>query len=196
MEKNVDEAARARNAARGALVAEREARREGLAAMREGAALVPGGKLARRMAPVLLDEKRLADWVGEHGGDEGFLRWLCGQVAARVSVTALCGWYAVNEGALGAWLAEVPERLAMYRRAQAWAAEGLVDQALDEAWDDGVDVVRSKLRVQTNLQVAGKYNRAMYGEEKQTGVTVAPVINFVMGGGEPLPVAVQVLEPV
>lgn len=184
MEKNVDEAARVRNAARGALVAEKEARREAMLAARE---LNPGGKLARRLAPVIIEQDVFDDWRREKGGlvdtEVEFLRWLCAQVASGVTARVLCGYYGVVEGLLGAWLTEVPDRLAQYRRAQNWAAEGLVDEALEEAWDDGPDVVRSKLRVTTNMQVAGKYNRAMYGEEKQQGVGGAPVINFVMGEG-------------
>ena len=185
MEKNVDDSARARNAARGALIAEREARREGMEVARD---LNPAGKLARRLSPVLLDAERFEDWLSDKGGlgddrDALFLRWLCAQVASGVTSRVLCGHYMVAEGLLGAWLVEDPDRLAQYRRAQSWAAEGLVDEALEEAWSDGPDVVRSKLRVGTNMQVAGKYNRAVYGEEKQTGNGSTPVINFVMGDG-------------
>ena len=120
--------------------------------------------------------------VAKAANVEGFLRWFCGQVSSGVSATVLCRDYGQEMGLLGAFLSEEPERLAQYRRAKTWAAEGLVDEALEEAWDDGPDVVRSGLRVKTNMQVAGKYNRAEYGEERQQGAPGVPVINFVMVG--------------
>ena len=194
MEKNVDDSARERNAARGAMIAEREARRASMAVVAG-----VGGKLSRRVSAVLLDQEMFDGWVVEKGGVwdwewklprdmvvakaanvEGFMTWLCGQISSGVSASVLCRDYGQEMGLLGAFLSEVPERLAQYRRAKTWGAEVLVDEALSEAWDDGPDVVRSGLRVKTNMQVAGKYNRPEYGEEKQVGAPGVPVINFVM----------------
>ena len=39
------------------------------------------------------------------------------------------------------------------------------------------------MRFDASFKVAGKLNRAKWGEEKQVGGVVAPVINFVMGDG-------------
>ena len=176
MERNADEAARLRNEARGAMVAERAARREAMSVVSEGR-----GRLARRVSSVLLDTQIFEDWVEEKGGAEEFMRWFCAQVAAGVTARILCDHYMQDEGLLGGFLAEKPERMEQYYRAQEWAAQGLVDEAYEEAWDDGPDVVRSKLRVATNMQIAGKFHRARFGEEKQVGAPGVPVINFVMG---------------
>ena len=196
MEKNVDAAAIARNEARGAMVAERMARREAMAAVAGG-----GGKLARKVSAMMLDQDGFDDWVCEKGGEfvpgrslaeskkanaAGFMTWFCAQVAAGVPPKVLCEHYMQEMGLLGAFLAEEPGRLEQFYRAQQWAAQGLVDEAYEEAWDDGPDVVRSKLRVSTNMQIAGKYDRPRFGEEKQVGVPGVPVLNFVMADGSSL----------
>lgn len=184
MEKNVDELARARNAARGAMRAERDARRRDMAIVAEGR-----GRLSRRVGALLLDESIFEDWVAEkgrklEGGDyEGrFMRWFCAQVASGVSAGVLCDEYCVDRGLLGAFVSEVPERLEMYQRAQMWAAEGLIDDGLEAAWSDNPDVVRDKLRFDASFKVAGKWNRARYGEEKQQGVGGVPIFNVIMPG--------------
>ena len=178
MEKNADEQAMARNAARGAMRAERAARREALGSVSD----LPG-KLSRKAVVMLMGEERFVELVEDKGGEEGFMRFLCAQVSSGVSGRVVCEHYGVEYGLLGSWLSEDGGRLERYYRAQSWAAEGLVEGALDEAWDDGMDVVRSKLRVDTNMRVAGKWNRARFGEKVEVQQTSAPVINFVMGEG-------------
>lgn len=187
MEKNVDEKAMERNAARGALRAERLARREAMSVVKEG-------KLGRKASVMLLDQRRFDEVVEEKGGEEGFMRWFCAQVSGGVTARVVCESYGVEMGLLGAFLSEDGSRLERYYRAQEWAAEGLVGEALEEAWDDGLDVVRSKLRVDTNMRVAGKWNRARFGDKVEVQQMGAPVINFVMGEGSVVtvtPVAVE-----
>jgi len=191
MEKNADEAARVRNAARGALRAERDARR------REMQVLLDGGgvsKLSRKVRSVILDDEEFWGWVKGHGGEEGFMLWFCAQVASGVTAKVLCEERGVELGLLGAFISEVPERLEQYERAQRWAAEGLIDSGLEAAWSDGADVVRDKLRFDANFKVAGKWNRAKYGEEKQQGSGGVPVINFIMGSGEKVVVEQDVVQ--
>jgi len=178
MEKNADEQAVARNAARGAMRAERAARREAVSAVGG----MPG-KLGRKAVVMLMGEERFGELVEEKGGEEGFMRFLCAQVSSGVSGRVVCEHYGVEYGLLGSWLSEDAVRLERYYRAQSWAAEGLVEGALDEAWGDGLDVVRSKLRVDTNMRVAGKWNRARFGDKVEVEARSAPVINFVMGEG-------------
>ena len=178
MEKNADEQAIARNAARGAMRAERAARREALGSVSD----LPG-RLSRKAVVMLMGEERFVELVEDKGGEEGFMRFLCAQVSSGVSGRVVCEHYGVEYGLLGSWLSEDGGRLERYYRAQSWAAEGLVEGALDEAWGDGMDVVRSKLRVDTNMRVAGKWNRARFGEKVEVQQTSAPVINFVMGEG-------------
>lgn len=180
MEKNVDEAARARNAARGAMVAEREARREGRSALSEMTTLHPNSRIARRSSALMLDVERFDDWVAEQGGDDGFMRWFCAQIAAGVPAKVLCQHYVVDDGLLGEYLTAEPSRMERYYRAQRWVADGFVAEAVGIADEDNPDVVRDKLRVDTRLKVAGKLDRQRFGEEKQAGVPGVPVINFIM----------------
>lgn len=176
MEKNADEAAIARNAARGAMVAERQARREAMGVVSGGR-----GRLSRKVGVLLLDRRVFDDWVEERGGVEGFMKWFCAQVASGVGVREMCEHYGQEVGLLGEFLTEVPGRLERYYRAQQWVAEGLVEDTLEIAWSDSPDVVRDKLKVDTHFRVAGKWNRGRFGEDKQVGVPGVPVINFVMG---------------
>lgn len=170
------------------MVAEKEARRESLRTVRE--VVGPGSKLARRAGALMLDVAAFDDWVMEHGGASGFLRWFCAQIASGVAAKVLCEHYGMDDGLLGDFLTEVPERLERYRRAQIWLADGYVAEAVGIADEENPDVVRDKLRVDTRLRVAAKYDRARFGDEKMQVGMGAPTINFVMADGMSVTVSV------
>jgi hypothetical protein len=89
---------------------------------------------------------------------------------------------------VGKWLMESPERMVMYKGAlalwgdsEAQAAIGIADGADEES---SAGVAKAKLRIDTRLKLAGKWNQEMYGD-KMVNVHVGSVnqIDVSLGDG-------------
>jgi len=105
--------------------------------------------------------------------EKGFLRWVCGQRAAGVLARELMGHYMLDEGLLGGYLAEKPERLEMYRRAQSWAMDGYVEDVVplaDEATPEDLGV--KKWQGEARMKVAAMIDPERFGK-KEGGLTGA-----------------------
>ncbi len=77
----------------------------------------------------------------------------------------------VSRKALYRWL-DAPEQAGLYARARARAADELAEQALAIADQDGEDVPRDRLRVDTRKWLASKWNPQQYGDQKGVNVQI------------------------
>jgi hypothetical protein len=123
-------------------------------------------------ASMLLDINRFDGWVEERGGEEGFMRWLCAQVAEGCTLKGLSVEYSASYGLLWEFMSSVPERLERYYRAQKGVADAWVGEVVEIADDKGEDVAERKWRGQARMMVAGKYDRPRFGEREQAGVVI------------------------
>ena len=98
-------------------------------------------------------------------GDPTWWPGVLGHIADGGSLAEITNQRAWSWGALWAWVQGDEERLAAYDGALKARAQMLAFSALDEARDAAPeDVAVRKLRVDTNLRVASKWDRARYGE--------------------------------
>lgn len=127
--------------------------------------------MPRKAYALLLDRGRFRDWELENEGPDGLLTFVCAQVASGVSLKTLSEHYVVDYGLLWAWLCEDSERIERYELAQRGVAEYYVSETPEIA-DNGNDVPRDKLRIDTRLKVAARWNRARYGEVAATNISI------------------------
>lgn len=119
--------------------------------------------MPRKQYALLLDRERFADWVAEQGGDAGLLQFVKAQVASGVTLKTLCEHYVLDYGLLWDWVSAESVRLEQYYLAQRGVSEYYVAETVTIA-DEGEDVARDKLRIDTRLKVASKWNRERYGD--------------------------------
>lgn len=175
------------DAARQAIAAEKAVRAESLKAVVDRN---PNGRLARKASVLMLDQRIFDDWVEEKGGDEGATRLMCAQVSEGVTLRGLAAHYGFPRALLSEWIDRDPKRLERYYLAQRWLAEDYVGEVVPLADAATVeDLAVTKWQGQARMAVAGKYNRARFGEHTQVQTGGVPVINFVMEAGSVLTVA-------
>ena len=159
---------------RDAVRSERAERRELFGRMLEAS---PNSKLAKKVGVLLLDVRRFDDWVEECGGEDAAVRFVCAQVASRVSLTDLAGHYALDRGLLWALLSESEERLGRYYRALKGVADEYVGEVVGIADGASVEEVQvNKLQIEARMKVAEKYDAVRFG--KQTRVTHEVNVDF------------------
>ncbi len=171
---------------------EREERRESLRGI---VARNPAGKLAHKALTQLKDMKALDDLVEEAGGEERLLTLIYARVNDGQTVVEFCEEFEVSSGLVGRMLQSTPERYAGYLKALEWVADGLVAESVKIAATPQMGVIRKikadgseevteedmlghrKLRVDTHLKVAARFDRARFGLDPGAGVTVnVPVV--------------------
>lgn len=132
---------------------------------------------------LFLDRGRFKEWVEENGGEDGLLTFVVAQVASGVSLRVLSESYVVDYGLLWAWVSEDSERLSRYELAQRGVAEYYVSEAPDIADNLEGDVARDKLRIDTRLKVAAKWNKQRYGEVPGMAINLgANSLVAILGG--------------
>lgn len=159
---------------RDAVKSERAERRELFGRMLEAS---PNTKLGKKVGVLLLDVRVFDEWVEGCGGEDAAVRFVCAQVASRVSLTDLAGHYGLDRGLLWAMLSETEERLGRYYRALKGVADEYVGEVVGIADGSSVDDVSvGKLQIEARLKVAEKYDAVRFG--KQTRVTHEVNVDF------------------
>lgn len=121
--------------------------------------------MGRRSYVRMMDTKRWLEWVREKGGEEGAIEFVFAQVANDVPLPVICEHYGLDYGFLWGLVSSRPEWLERYYLAQRGVAEYYMSEVVPIA--DGADpdaVNHAKLRIDTRLKVAGKWNRERYGD--------------------------------
>lgn len=167
---------------RGALrTAVKSVRAEWREKLGEMSRLSPTSKLAKKASVLMLDMDSLDDRVKEAGGEEELVFMICAQVASGVTLEEWCRHYMLERGLVWAFLTERADWYERYCRAQAGVADGYVAEAVgisegvdDEGKFDPLrDVGRDKLRIETRLKVAGKYDKARFAESGKVGISIS-----------------------
>lgn len=100
----------------------------------------------------------------------------CEKIADGETMTSICRQSELSVGVVMLWIEFMPDRKRQYERALELFAEARAHKSIDVA--DSADKESwqvSKLQVDTNMRIAGKWNRERYGE-KSTSVTNNTVI--------------------
>ena len=114
------------------------------------------------------------DQLIEASGLELFQRKVMADVLEGGSPRDLARQYGVTYADLWRWITEDEERYLDYQKALVGTADDLAHQSLqisDEADEDEVNVAAKKLRVETRMKLAGKWDRHRYGENMEMKVT-------------------------
>lgn len=126
--------------------------------------------MPRKAYAVFMDRQRWKDFVAEYGGEDECMGWVCAQVASGVSLKVLSEHYVVDYGLLWEFVSGDIERYELAQRgvAEYWVSEsvGIADDADPEA------VPHAKLKIDTRMKVAARWNRSKYGEVAQTQINV------------------------
>lgn len=126
--------------------------------------------MPKKAYAVMMDRKRWKDWVAEYGGEDECMAYVCAQVASGVSLKVLSEHYMLDYGLLWEFVSGDIEK---YELAQRGVAEYYVSESVGIADDaDPEFVPHAKLRVETRMKVASRWNRAKYGEVAQTQINV------------------------
>jgi len=115
--------------------------------------------------------RRLNDLVASHGADD-VLHMICDQIVEVGELSIIGEREAINGRVLWKWLNDPrhPERIAEYKEALAFKGEIGMHQAqriVDSATPEDVGV--KKLQSDFRVKAASKWNKQMYGEEREKG---------------------------
>lgn len=114
------------------------------------------------------------DLLIEKQGGEVFQRQVMSDVLEGGSPRELARKYGVTYADLWRWITEDEERYQEYQKALVGTADDLAHEMLkiaDEADEDEVNVAGKKLRVETRMKLASKWDRHRYGENMEMKVT-------------------------
>lgn len=112
---------------------------------------------------------KTARWARDEGYDA--LEVIVHGVASGKTLKAICkekGW---PKSIVSKWIAEDQERKAQYDSALSLWADELAQDTVEIADDDKAEVGRSKLRVDTRMRLASRWDRARYGENPNVNIT-------------------------
>jgi hypothetical protein len=107
---------------------------------------------------------------------------MTGSAGSYEGLPAICRAWDVPYGKVIGWLMADAERYAVYDRALAFQAKALVSEAVGIA-DEGEDVARDKLRVETRFRLAKYHDSKVYGDKVDVNHNVAPV--FIINAALP-----------
>jgi len=106
----------------------------------------------------------------EIGGESAVLDVISEQILAGKDSRQVAESFGVIPTALWEWMKASAPRMRAYRAAQQIRADMLVNDALNDVDTATVDdVAVAKLRADTKLKVAGKWDRETYGDGPQQG---------------------------
>ena len=91
------------------------------------------------------------------------------RVAERETLQDLAAIWDVPYGRLAKWIADDDGRRGQYEGALMLRADLEAMKAIEIADAESEDVARDKLRVDTRLKLAGKWDRKRYGERQEDG---------------------------
>lgn len=98
---------------------------------------------------------------------------LMSRVGEGESLKEICKSAGMPYSLVARWIAETPVLKAQYDAALQLKADSLAHEALDDAnGATNETVAPTKLRVDTKLKLAGKWDRARYGEREAPQLTV------------------------
>lgn len=158
---------------------------------------------------------RLAERTGAENESET-MDELCQRVSDGDSLKVVCKDWDVPYGKVAAWLIDDPARAEKYATALRLSADALAAEALEIAdtteagtrvkeTADGTETVTEdmlghrKLRIETRLKLASKWDRARYGDSLQVQHSGETVVRLTFGGGGPVVPALvgesSVVEP-
>ena len=175
----------ARAEARAAVKSVRQAWRESLLPAK---LLGEHTRLGRRAGVVWRELDIFEDRIQEAGGEDALMALVCAHVATNGSIGDFCAHYGLDQGLLGAFIAEKPERMEWFHNALRWTAEVDVSgtvQLADAATTEDYKV--RALQIGTRFKRAGVYAPARFGD-KAVGVPVTPV------GGTPTSITVTFVD--
>ena len=91
------------------------------------------------------------------------------RVAEGETLQQLAEVWTVPYGRLAKWVADDDGRRGQYEGALMLRADLEAQKAIEIADNESEDVARDKLRVETRLKLAGKWDRKRYGERVEDG---------------------------
>lgn len=99
------------------------------------------------------------------------------RVAEGEALREICGSQGIPYSLVAQWIAQTPALKAQYDAALKLWADRLAQEAVGiaddvEGADEASHVTAAKLRVETRLKLAGKWDRERYGERDSGGVRV------------------------
>lgn len=120
------------------------------------------------------------DTLIEQTGEDEFQAMILAAVLEGASPRDLAKTLKTTYATLWTWLTEDEDRYKAYQSALQGTADDIAWESLkisDEADGDEVNVAAKKLRVETRMKLAGKWDRHRYGE--QTNVQVGGSVSLI-----------------
>ncbi len=153
------------------VAAVKSVREEWRAALLPAKLLGEGTKLGRQAGVVWRDLELFEESVRDAGGEEGLMTLICAHMAGRGHIEEFCEKYRIDEGLLGAFISETPERMERFVNALKWKAEVDVSRTVPLA--DGATMEDYKvkaLQIKARMDRAGVYNRGRFGTPDKGGI--------------------------
>ena len=103
-------------------------------------------------------------------GEEAFQNAVISEVLEKNSPREIANKLGVSYASLWTWITEDEDRYKAYQSALVGIADDLAHEMLDISDNPSESSAADKLRVETRMKLASKWDRARYGEQTQVQV--------------------------
>lgn len=126
---------------------------------------------------------RVARYAALIEAESATLEEMAQRVAEGETLAEVCAAWDVPYGRVRAWISADPRRLELYQAAQSFYADALAMETIAIADGGGGDTAHAALRNRARQWLAGKLDRARYGDSVVVQHQGETVVRLTFGGG-------------